>query len=155
MTVLIAMAATGVRWALPALIVFVACDQGFWGYSYVYRWGPIQRIDELVAAADVPAAAQPGELIAPAMLGGSGNVARAARAQAGDRLYRPRGFIGPRSGRSDDSADRGCRAGGKRDTPGRAPRTTWRARAWCRTAQPSADIRADVRRIDVARVRSG
>ena len=40
----------GVRWALPALIVFVACDQGFWGYSYAYRWGPIQRIDELIAA---------------------------------------------------------------------------------------------------------
>ena len=48
MAVLIAMAARGVRWALPALIVFVACDQGFWGYSYFYRWGPIQRIDELM-----------------------------------------------------------------------------------------------------------
>src|SRR5262249_58716398 len=49
--------------------------QCFWGSSYVYRWGPIERIDELKANADVPAGAQPGELIAPAVIGGLSNVA--------------------------------------------------------------------------------
>ena len=70
MAALTAMAARGARWTVPALIVFVACDQGFWGYSYAYRWGPIEPIDELKANADVPAAAQRGELIAPAYFGG-------------------------------------------------------------------------------------
>ena len=67
---LIVKAARGARWALPALIVLVAFDQGFWGYSYAYRWGPVERIDQLIAHADVPADARPGDLIAPALVGG-------------------------------------------------------------------------------------
>jgi hypothetical protein len=38
MAALTASAARGMRWAMPVLVVFAACDLGFWGYSYVYRW---------------------------------------------------------------------------------------------------------------------
>jgi hypothetical protein len=151
MTVLIAMAATGVRWALPALIVFVACDQGFWGYSYVYRWGPIQRIDELIAAADVPAAAQPGELIAPAVLGGSGNVAvlRGLRLATGYTGLVASSVLDPDDPTTQRIAGVDWREAGYAWT--RTPDHMARARLVA-TAQPSADIRADLRRIDVARV---
>jgi hypothetical protein len=151
MTVLIAMAATGVRWALPALIVFVACDQGFWGYSYVYRWGPIQRIDELIAAADVPAAAQPGELIAPAVLGGSGNIAvlRGLRLATGYTGLVASSVLDPDDPTTQRIAGVEWREAGYAWT--RTPDHMARARLVA-TARPSADIRADVRRIDVARV---
>jgi hypothetical protein len=75
MAIVVAMTARGVRWAVPVLIVFVALDQGLWGYSYAYRWGPIARIDALAADAPVPAAARRGDLIAPLAEGGPGNLA--------------------------------------------------------------------------------
>jgi len=50
-------------------------DQGVWGYSYAYRWGPVQSLTELEASADVPAGAGRGDLIAPAIEGGLANLA--------------------------------------------------------------------------------
>ncbi len=67
--VLVAMVARGVRGALAAVIVVSAIDLGLWGYSYAYRWGPIQPIAELVAEATAPPDARPGDLI-PTFVGG-------------------------------------------------------------------------------------
>jgi hypothetical protein len=65
MAVVVAMAGRGIGWSVPMLIVLVACDQGFWGYSYAFRWGPIRTIADLVANANAPPDAQRGDLIAP------------------------------------------------------------------------------------------
>ena len=75
MALLFMLACRGWRWVLPAVIVFVAIDQGVWGYSYAYRWGPIQRLADLEANADVPAGARRGDLLAPAIEGGPANLA--------------------------------------------------------------------------------
>ena len=75
MALLFMLACRGRRWVLPAVIVFVAIDQGVWGYSYAYRWGPIQRLADLEANADVPAGARRGDLLAPAIEGGLANLA--------------------------------------------------------------------------------
>lgn len=66
---LVMLAARGVRGALPAVIMLSALDLGLWGYSYVFRWGPIQPIAELQAAATAPAEAARGDLI-PIFSGG-------------------------------------------------------------------------------------
>ena len=150
MAALTAMAARGVRWTVPALIVFVACDQGFWGYSYAYRWGPIERIDELKANADVPAAAQRGELIAPAILGGSSNVA----VLRGLRLAS--GYTGLVASSVLDPDDR---------TTQQIAGVAWReiGYTWTRTSNPMPrarlvssvrrghDLREDIRTIDISR----
>jgi hypothetical protein len=151
MAALIAMAARGARWAVPAIVVFVACDQAFWGYSYVYRWGPVQRIAELTANADVPAEAQPGELIAPAVLGGSSNVGvlRGLRLMSGYTGLVASSVLDPDDQTTQRIAGVAWREVGYTWTP-TADRMS-RARL-VSTAQPSADIRADVRRVDLARV---
>jgi hypothetical protein len=147
---LTAIAARGARWAVPVLIVFVACDQGFWGYSYAYRWGPIERIDDLKAKADVPAAAQRGELIAPAILGGSSNVA----VLRGLRLAS--GYTGLVASSVLDPDDR---------TTQEIAGVAWRevGYTWTRTANPMPrarlvssvsrghDLREDIRTIDISR----
>ena len=151
MAVLIAKAARGARWALPAIIVFVACDQGFWGYSYAYRWGPIQRIDQLTANADVPAGVRGGELIAPAIVGGSSNVA----VLRGLRLTQ--GYTGLVASSVLDPNDRITQ---------RIAGVAWREAAytWIRmpdsmprarlvsTVRRSDDVNADVRTVDISRV---
>ena len=69
MVLLVMLSARGVRFALPAVIVLSALDLGLWGYSYVFRWGPIQSIAELQASATAPADATRGDLI-PIFAGG-------------------------------------------------------------------------------------
>ncbi len=66
---LVMLAARGVRGALPAAVVLAALDLGMWGYTYAFRWGPIQTIAELQASATAPAEAKPGDLI-PTFAGG-------------------------------------------------------------------------------------
>lgn len=151
MAALIAMAARGARWALPAIVVLVACDQGFWGYSYVYRWGPIQRIAEITANADAPAGAQPGELIAPARLGGSSNAAvlRGLRLASGYTGLVAASVLDPDDRITQRIAGVAWREVGYDWT--RTPDGMSRARVVA-TAQSSADIRADVRRVDLSRV---
>jgi hypothetical protein len=56
--------ARGVRWALPALAVFVVVDLAAWGYGYVFQT-PLRTIDAIAAAANVPSEARPGEYVAP------------------------------------------------------------------------------------------
>jgi hypothetical protein len=58
-------AARGRSWAIPLLILVTACDQGYWGFRYIYSTqpSPILTLDQLAQAVDVPAAAQPGDLI--------------------------------------------------------------------------------------------
>jgi hypothetical protein len=151
MAALTAMAARGTRWTVPALIVFIACDQGFWGYSYAYRWGPIERIDELKANADVPAAAQRGELIAPAILGGSSNVAvlRGLRLASGYTGLVASSVLDPDDRTTQQIAGVAWREVGYTWT--RTSNPMPRARL-VSTVQQSADINADVRRVDVTRV---
>ncbi|HUK36179.1 MAG TPA: hypothetical protein VLV86_19820, partial [Vicinamibacterales bacterium] len=64
------LAARGVRWAVPVAIVVAAVDLGVWGYSYAYRWGPLESVDALSESAVVPPGAKAGDLIEP-MPGGA------------------------------------------------------------------------------------
>jgi len=148
---LLAMAARGMRWAVPALIVLVALDQGFWGYSYIYRWGPIRSIADLVADADAPSAARRGELIAPLIEGGSGNVAvlRGLRLTPGYTGLVPATVIDP----SDPVAQRIAGVGWRETAAGwvSVPDTMPRARL-VSAVQQSGNIKADVDRIDIASV---
>jgi hypothetical protein len=152
MAALIAMAGRGARWAVPILIVFVACDQGFWGYSYVYRWGPIRSIPDLVASAAAPAEARRGDLIAPLVVGGAGNVAvlRGLRLTPGYSGLVPSSTLDPGdvlSQQISGVAWRETETGAWVRVPGSMPRARLVS-----VAQPSADVKADVRRIDISRV---
>jgi len=73
MSALVIAATRGRELALAAIVAFTAVDLGVWGYAYLYRWGPIQRIENI--AVDVPGAARAGDLIAPSIVGGINNVA--------------------------------------------------------------------------------
>jgi hypothetical protein len=148
---LIVKAARGARWALPALIVLGAVDQGFWGYSYAYRWGPVERIDELTAHADVPADAHSGDLIAPAIVGGLNNVAvlRELRLTPGYSGLVASSFLDPADPVAQRIAGVAWRAGGA--TWERVADTMPRARL-VSTVQSSTDARADVRALDISRV---
>ena len=44
----------GARWALVALVLFVAADQAYYGLSYI-RTKPLQTLDEIVASVRMPA----------------------------------------------------------------------------------------------------
>ena len=151
MAALTVCAARGLRWAVPALVVFVACDQGFWGYSYAFRWGPIERLDELIAKADVPAGAQRGELIAPAILGGSSNVAvlRGLRLASGYTGLVASSILDPDDQTTQQIAGVAWREVGYTWT--RTSNPMPRARL-VPAAQATADIKADVHRVDLARV---
>src|SRR5262249_29823858 len=61
---LLVMAGRQKRWSLPLLIVITACDQGLWGYQYLYRGGA-PTVAVLAANAVVPSEARSGELIRP------------------------------------------------------------------------------------------
>jgi hypothetical protein len=65
MTVLVVAACRGRRWALPAIVVLAALDQAAWGYSYIYRWGPVESIAALQQQAQVPREARAGDVIPP------------------------------------------------------------------------------------------
>jgi hypothetical protein len=151
MAVLVAMAGRGVRWAVPVLIVFVACDQGFWGYSYAYRWGPIQTIADLVAAADVPPNVQRGDLIAPSIEGGSGNVAvlRGLRLTPGYTGLVSSSVLDPADGLTQQIAGVAWRENGGAWV--RVSDSMPRARL-VSAARSTVDVKADVRRIDIAQV---
>ena len=151
MAAVMAMAARRTRWAVPVLIALVACDQGLWGYSYAYRWGPILSLRELAANADVPAGVQRGELIAPLVVGGSSNVA----VLRGLRLTP--GYSGLVASSTLDEADafaqRIAGVAWRETTTGWVRVTTSMPRArLVSTVQTSADIKADLRRIDPERV---
>ncbi len=151
MAALIALAGRGVRWAVPALIVFVAFDQGFWGYSYVYRWGPIQTIAALVENADAPQDAAPGELIAPLIEGGSGNVAvlRGLRLTPGYTGLVSSSVLEPGDSLSERIAGVAWR---QTETAWlRLPGTMPRARL-VPVARLSTNVKDDVHGIDIARV---
>ena len=151
MAVLLALAGRGIRWAVPVLIVLAACDQGLWGYSYAYRWGPLQSISALAASAEVPPGAQPGDLITP--MGGGGPVNLPLL--RGTRIAS--GYFGPElSSRLDPTDPLTQRIAGvhwrpKGTTWERVPDSMSRARL-VSAVQPSLDVVADVRRIDISRV---
>ena len=153
MAVLVAMAGRGARWAVPLLVVFVACDQGFWGYSYAYHYGPIRTLADLVATADAPADARRGDLIAPLVVGGMSNLA----VLRGFRITP--GYTGLVAASVLDPGDRLAQ---------QIAGVVWRQTetgAWCAVCrsgmprarlvavvQSSADLAADLRRIDISRV---
>jgi hypothetical protein len=61
---LLVLAASGQRWAIPALVILAAIDLGGWGYRYIYRGRP-EAISDIAARAAIPPDARPGELINP------------------------------------------------------------------------------------------
>lgn len=149
--VLFAMAARGARWCVPALIVLAALDLGLWGYSYVYRWGPIQTIADLVKDADAPPTARPGDLLAPMVEGGSGNVAvlRGLRLTPGYTGLVPSSVLDI----SDPVARQIAGVAWRETATGWEPVPGAMARArLVAAAQATTDVKADVHRIDVARV---
>jgi hypothetical protein len=145
------MAARGRCWPAAALVALAAVDLGAWGYSYAYRWGPIQSITELAANASVPPGAQPGELIEPMPGGGPINlpILRGIRLTSGYNGLEPVSILDP----NDPVTER-------------ISGVTWRPRgtSWTSVADGmprarlvaesrlSRDVKADVRSIDVARV---
>jgi hypothetical protein len=151
MTALFVLAARGARWAIPVLIVFATFDQGLWGYSYAYRWGPVQSIAALAASAEVPPGAQPGDLITP--MGGRGPV----NLPVLRGLKLATGYFGLETSSVLDPLD---------PLTERIAGVAWHpiGSAWARvvdamprarmvsTVQYSADVRADVHTIDIARV---
>jgi hypothetical protein len=152
MAVLVAMAARGIQWSLPVLIVCVALDQGLWGYSYAYRWGPIQSIAELAADADVPPGAQRGDLLAPAIEGGRGNLAvlRGMRLTPGYTGLAPASVLDI----TDRSTQRIAGVAWRETEEGRwvpVPDSMPRARL-VSTVQRSNDVKSDLHAIDISRI---
>ncbi len=151
MAVLVAMAARAVRWSVPVLIVFAACDQGLWGYSYAYRWGPLQTVAALAASAEVPPNAHRGDLISPMTGGGAVNLPllRGLRLATGYFGLETSSVLDPADPMTHRIAGIAWRPNG----------TTWvpvadsmpRARL-VSMAQSSGNIKADVHAIDISRV---
>jgi hypothetical protein len=136
---------------VPAAIVCAAIDLGVWGYSYAYRWGPIQSIDELSASAEVPPGVTRGEAIDPMSGGGPINLPLFR----GLRLVN--GYFGVETSSVLNSASL---------TTARLAGVTWRPAGprWMPVADTmprarllsaahvSRDVRADVDAVDVSRV---
>jgi hypothetical protein len=150
-SVLVALSARGVKWAMPALIVLTAIDLGLWGYTYIYHWGQIGTVRELADEAEVPASVKPGDLIVPMGGGAPVNFAllRGVRLQTG--------YFGLETASVLDLADPVTRrlAGVQWIPEG----TKWTAVAntmprvrLVSRAQVSHDMRRDVASIDVADV---
>jgi hypothetical protein len=149
---LVATAARGVGWSVPVLIVCVALDQGLWGYSYAYRWGPVQSLAALTETANVPQEAQRGELLAPAIEGGVGNLAvlRGMRLTPGYTGLAPASVLDI----ADPDVQRIAGVDWRETADGhwlRVPNRMTRARL-VSTVQHSGDVPADVHRIDISRV---
>jgi len=136
---------------VPIVIVFVAFDQGLWGYSYAYRWGPLQTIAALAASAEVPPDAKPGDLITP--MGGGGNVnlplLRGMRLASGYFGLELTSRLDPADPLTQRIAGVKWRPAGSRWES--VPDTMSRARLVSEVLA-SSDIEADVRRIDISRV---
>jgi hypothetical protein len=62
---LMAAIARGRAVALPLLLAVAVLDLGAWGYSYAYRWGPLESIASLKQQAQVPPGANAGDMIPP------------------------------------------------------------------------------------------
>ena len=151
MALLFVMAARGVQWAVPAVVVLAAFDLGLWGYSYAYRWGPLRSVAELSASAELPPGVNAGELIEP-MPGG---------AQIDLPLLRDvrlvTGYFGLETSSVLDPADSvTARLAGVKWRPigaiwaqvqDRLPRARLVSKA-----QVSRDIRADIHAVDITRV---
>ena len=151
MALLLAMAGRGFRWSVPVLIVCAAFDQGLWGYSYAYRWGPLQSVAALAASAEVPPNAKRGDLISPMTGGGPVNLPllRGLRLATGYFGLETSSVLDPADPLTERIAGVAWHPSG----------TTWmpvsdsmpRARLLS-VAQPSGNIKADVHAIDISRV---
>ena len=143
--------ARGMPRAVPALILLAAFDQGLWGYSYAYRWGPRRTVSELAANAPVPPQAAFGDVVVPAIDGGIGNTAILRG------IHLTTGYTGLTPASELDPAERLTQrlAGAKWRHHGQA----WvaatdsmpRARLVA-AAHASNNIAADLQTIDIARV---
>jgi hypothetical protein len=145
------MAARGRRWAVTALIGLAAADLGLWGYTYAYRWGPIQSIPELAASASVPPGAQPGELIEPMPGGGPINlpILRGMRLTTGYNGVEPVLILDPNDPITERISGVTWRPHGTNwaSVPDGMPRARLISES-----RLSLDVKADVRTIDVARI---
>lgn len=147
----LALAARGVPWALPALIVLAAIDQGLWGYTYAYRWGPIRTIAELAESAFVPPGAQPGDLISPMIGAGPVNlpILRGLLLTSGYNGLEPASVLDPADRWTERLAGVAWRPDGSRwvHVSDSMPRARLVA-----DARTSTNVRSDVRTVDVLRV---
>jgi hypothetical protein len=136
----------------------VALDQGVWGYTYVYglTGQRVQPIDRLVASADAPHDARPGELLFEPLQQGS-DMRNLSNLSLLRGLRRASGYVALVPARVLDPAD---------SVTQRIAGVAWRldGAVWSRVtggmprarlvseARWSADIRADLHALDVSRV---
>lgn len=143
-------AARGKAWAVAGIIILTAFDVGLWGYSYALRWGPIQSLAQLRAAAPAPPEAKPGDLV-PSVTGGKDGLV----VLRGLRLTE--GYTGLSSARSLDPRDpiverlAGMTWTGDGDHWSPVSQSMARARMVAEV-RPSASPMADLKAVDPARV---
>jgi hypothetical protein len=136
---------------VPAIVVCTAFDLGLWGYTYLYRWGPMRTVADLAAGTEVPAAAKPGDLIVPMSGGGPVDLAllRGLRMQTGYFGLETTSVLDPADPITVRLAGVQWRPDGPRWMAVTDPMPRARLVAQARV---SGDIRADVGAIDVAHV---
>ena len=147
LAMLFTLAATGRSWALPLIIAVAVIDQAAWGYSYVYRWGPVQSVTALMQQAQVPEEAQRDDVIPP-LPGGRDHLAilRGLRLTSGYTGLYPRSTLDFASPTTELLA--GIRWRGDGDRWQRVDHPLPRARMIA-TARVSQDAAADLPTIDV------
>lgn len=151
-TGLVVLAARGRRWALPALLVTIALDQGLWGYTYVYGVSGeegVTTVARLREQGRVPPEVETGEALFDPRKAGNLAVLRGLRQSAG--------YVGLAPARVLDPADPATqRVGGvtwRVDGETWVPVTGAMPRARLVTeARPSARMRFDLQTLDVAQV---
>ncbi len=150
-TGLVVLAARGQRWALPALVMAVALDQGLWGYTYIYGLSGegVTTVARLREQSRVPPEVETGEALFDPRKAGNLALLRGLRQSAG--------YVGLAPARVLDPADPATqRVGGvtwRVDGETWVPVTGAMPRARLVTeARQSARVRADIQTLDVAQV---
>ena len=147
---LVLLAARGIRWSIPALVVLTAFDLGLWGYQNVSdaRMVPAETLASLV---EVPPDARPGDAVMPKPDTGlrSLMVLDGLRVRVGDVGMPPRSTFDP----SDVLADRITGVTWRRAPSGwaRVPDTMPRARL-VSEVRASTNVPADAAAVDISRV---
>jgi hypothetical protein len=132
-------------------VILTAVDLGLWGYSYAYRWGPVQTIAELTANAELPPDVRTGDLIVP-MPGGSAidlPVLRGLRLATGYFGIETTSVLDPADPVTERVAGVSWRPAGPKWE--RVSESMPRARLVA-VARRSSDITSEVRAIDIARM---
>jgi len=148
--VLFILAARGVQWSIPILVMVGAFDLGLWGYSYIYA-APVETISALTDGVSVPSLAKRGDLLAPQPVGRQENlvVLRELRVSPGYVALVPASTLKP----TDPIAQRlaGVTWRGSSGQWAAVRDSMPRVRLLSR-GETSSNIPADLARIDIASV---